>query len=343
MRDWAAWRFRSPGDGRRRRLAVTAILACLWACEDDRTVAAGRPLAGVGDEVLDASVVEQVALRDGITVQEARQHVADTLRIVAAARAEQGDAAEPTALLAPHRRAHLLRAARARLWLESEFEPTHRPDDIPADHPLLVKARNSRKHIHPRIHLVCQVIAMPGEDLEPGARSARTADPTWREQAQARLAPLADRLRRSLPADDPDPCELITRWVHLEPRELDDVRFRVESGGFDLKACAEPADGGGCKTPQFVPAWTGPVSQAEAPGFLEPFFTEFGLHLVHVVDILPARSLDDPGTDAYLREQVHPRWQREAFETTVHRLREKRAVRMTSPAEDGGSVAQGGS
>jgi hypothetical protein len=312
-------------------LGLVALVAIALACTSEHGHTA-QPIARVGDEPLHASVIDQVAARDGVDADEARQRVADVLRLVAAARAEREGIDDPADLVSQHRVAHLERAARARLWLETDFEPKHRPSDIPADHPLLARARTSKRHVHPRVHMICQVIAMPLEELDDDARAQRAGDASWRQRAKSVLDPIADRLRRHLPERDAEACKLIQQWVRLEGSTDDDVRLRVESGGFDLEACGEEADDGSCLRPQFTPRWTEPVSRAEGPGFLPPFFTEFGLHLVYVVDILAPRSLDDPETDAYLREQVHEQWQREQFAAYVQRLREKRAVRLAPPS-----------
>lgn len=318
------------------RLALLgALLGGDLACGEGRRARTGQALARVDDELLHASVVEHVAARDAVDAEEARQRAADVLRLVAAARdarPEQPGGNDLDALASPHRVRHLERAARARLWLETDFEPKHRREDIPAEHPLLARARASRKHIHPTVHAICQVIAMPPEALDPAQREATAADPDWRRRARTVLEPVAQRLRRYLPEDDAEPCKQVQRWIRLESSPDDEVRFRVESGGFDLQACAERADDGSCETPRFSSAWTEPVSRAEGPGFLPAFFTEFGLHLVYVIEILPPRALDDPDTDDYLRREVHGAWQREAFASYVDRLREKRAIRLAPPS-----------
>ena len=297
----------------------------------DRRASKHEVIATVEGEPLHAVVVEHVATREGISHEEAQRYASDVLRLVAAARMERGTD-ELAELSSPHRVAHLERAARARLWLETDFEPRHRAADIPADHALLASARASTRLIHPRVHVVCQVIAMPPEDLDAQSREAKASDPSWRARAQSVLDPAADRLRRHLPEGDAEPCKLVRQWIAFEQSSDESVRLRVEAGGFDLEACQGPRTDGRCETPQFSPRWTEPVSRAEGPGFLPPFFTEFGLHLVYVVDILPARSLDDPDTDTVLREQVHEAWQRERFAAYVQRLREKRAIRIAPPS-----------
>jgi hypothetical protein len=312
---------------RRRGLALAIAIASATACGDRERGRAEPPLAFVGDEPVHRVVVEHVAARDGVDADEARRRVADVHRLVARAKAEQEGIDDPADLVPPHRVRHLERTARARLWLETDFEPRHRPEDIPDDDAKLVQARASRLHIHPVVHMVCQLIAMPPDDLDHDDREAMARDPKWRAHAEALLDPVAQRLRLHLPPDEDEPCKQIQGWMRFEAGD-DRVRFRVESGGFDLEACAERADDGSCAAPAFSPRWTEPVSHAEGRGFLPPFFTEFGLHLVYVIEIRPARSLDDPDTDAYLRAQVHPDWQRLAFARYVQRLHEKHAVRI---------------
>jgi hypothetical protein len=329
---FAPTRAHTPRPRDLRRVVLGVLVCCQIACGADQERARRHDaIARIGDETLYGSVVEHVAARDGVDLEEARQRVADVLRLVAAARARQDGVDDPIDLVSPHRVRHLERAARARLWLETDFEARHRPSDIPADDPRLQAMRTSPKFIHPVVHMVCQLIAMPPVDLERSDAEALAEDPAWRKRAQAVFEPVADRMRRHLPEGDADLCKLMQQWVHLE-KPGDDVRFRVESGGFDLEACAQVGENGECKTPAFSPRWTEPVSRAQGAGFLPPFFTEFGLHLVYVIDILPARSLDDPDTDTFLRETAHAGWQQEAFATYVQRLREKRTVRLAPPS-----------
>ncbi len=306
-------------------------LALLVAGCNGAGAPAGEPLARVGDEVVDASVVRMVAERDGVDEAEARERVADTLRAVAAARRAAAQEPEPAPLVEPTREEHLLRAARARVWLHDDFEPEHGVDAIPDDDPLLAQTKASAKFVHPRLHLLCQLVAVPSEGTTLAEMIDIASDPAWMEKARARFEPAAERLQRYVRPEDPDACGLMPKLLRFDQREGDGVTLRIEAQAFDLDACEERADDGSCKTPSFLPDWTERVRAAEPPGFIPPFSTRYGWHLVFVQEVLPERSLDDPETIAWLRREVHPRWQHQAFQQYIDRLRERRAVRIADP------------
>jgi hypothetical protein len=292
--------------------------------------AAGEPVARVDDEVVDAAVVRMVAERDGVGQDEARERVADTLRLVAAAREDARGQAEPVPLVEPVRREHLERGARARVWLQEGFEADHQPDDIPDGDRMLEQAKATSKYIHPELHLVCQLVAVPTDAKTPEEAFAITADEAWMEKARVRFEAVAERVQRYVGPTDPEACDLMTKLMRFEQREGDGVTLRVEAQGFDLDACSEKNADGSCKTPTFVPEWVDKVRAAEPPGFIAPFRTRFGWHLVFVAEVLPAHQLDDPETLAWLRREIHPQWQREAFDEYIDRLREQRAVRIAA-------------
>lgn len=296
---------------------------------------APQPVARVGGLVLDAAVVEHVAARDGLADAEARARAIDTLRLVAAGREAHAADAEPR--LAPRRREHLVRAARARVWLEERFEPEHEPQDIPSDDPKLERARADPRLVHPEIYTVCQVVVEPPPEVtELEAKAVITSDPAWREAAQAALAPVLARIERNVPVDDTEACRLIEREVELSGKGSDPrlvVSF-PRPGGFDLDACLEPDAAGGCSKPRFDPEWTEEVRAQAVPGRSQPFFTRFGLHVVQVEQRLPAQPAGDPATEQVLREAVHDAWRAEALDRLLQELGRARTVRMTLPGAD---------
>lgn len=297
-----------------------------------------QPVARVGGLVLDASVVEHVAARDGLSREDARARAIDTLRLVAAGREQHAAGrADPGPVLAARRTEHLVRAARARLWLTERFEPEHRPEDIPSDHPGLVRARQDPRLVHPELYRVCQVVVEPPLDVtELSAKAAITSDPAWREAARAALAPVLARIERNVPVDDAEACRLIEREVELSGAG-EDPRLVVSfprPGGFDLDACLEPDDAGGCSKPRFDPEWTAKVRAQAVPGRSMPFFTRFGLHVVQVEQRLPAQPAGDPATEQALREAVHDAWRAEALDRRLQELGRARTVRMALPQED---------
>ena len=291
---------------------------------------------------MDPSVVAMVAQRDERSDDEARQYVADTLRLVAAAQAKR-DAAdgEPAPLLAESRAKHLRRTALARVWLRDDFERKHGPDAIPRDDPLLVRARTSRSNIHPEIHVICQVVAVPkGKKLAPDELIERAKPPAWREEARSLFEPVARRLVRYVPEDDKDACGLMARLLPKMGPESEAVDLQFQSGGFDLKACRVEGPDGSCQERRFVDEWTSKVAEADGPGFLEPFESPFGFHLVYVKQIEQQRTLQDPDAEAYLRGLVHRQWQAQAFERYLDRLQKKRSVKL-APVQPGSEEAGG--
>lgn len=299
----------------------------------------GRPVARVAGLPLHDEVVAQLAARDELSPAQARARAIDTLRLVAAGRAEhagQGD--DPGPVLSPRRAEHLRRAALARLWLTERFEPEHGPEDVPDDDPRLLQARKDPRMVHPELVSLCQVVVEPPDVEDLSDKAAITEDPAWREAASRALAPVLARIERTVAVGDPDACPLLMRTVELSGPG-DDPQLRVTSpraGGFDLDACLERDDAGACVEPRFAPEWTEQVRAMEVPGFSAPFFTRFGLHVVYAHERLPARPAGDPATEAALREAVLDAWRADALDRRLDALRQASTVRVASPREDGG-------
>ena len=102
------------------------FVACVGvaACGGD---AVARDLPSIDGRSIDPKVVAHVAARDGIDEAAARERVVETLRLVAAARAETG-----TAELAPARREHIERTARADAYcttIRGDHRNRHRGGD----------------------------------------------------------------------------------------------------------------------------------------------------------------------------------------------------------------------
>jgi len=295
----------------------------------------------IGTEVLDASVVRQIAERDEVDEAAARAQAIDTLRLVAAARAEreQSTGADPAPLVTEARRAQLRRAAAARLWLDEGFEPTRRPQDIPDDDPLMQRALSNSRFVHPEVHRVCQFVAIPANAKSIDEAQPIAADPQWRTRARARLQPVVERVQRYVPPGDAEACKLMARLLSLLPEVTDAnedsgivVRYEKE-GGFDLDACAELADDGSCTQPRFDAAWTERIADTEPQTFTGVFGGTWGLHYAYLAAIEPPRLADDPETLAWIREEIHVPWLAEQLATLLERLAQKRAVRIAREAE----------
>ncbi|MEM7160177.1 MAG: hypothetical protein AAF799_45485 [Myxococcota bacterium] len=317
----------------RAGIASLAGLTLLSACGDAN--APRQPVARVGSLVLEATVVEQLQQRDGLSEADARARGLETLRLVAAARAEQAARNEPPGLT-ERRAEHLRRSAQSRLWISEVFEPEHGPDDIPDDHPLLERARIDKMLIHPELYRVCQIVIEPREAADPDVLAAQIAEPAWQMAAMSALEPVLARVKRSVPVGDAEACKLMGQAVRLSGT-LDDPSLTLKfpaAGGFDLNACAATDPTGKCVERRFHESWASVVRKTEPPGFSEPFFTPFGLHVVYVDGHMPGRSIADADTEAFLRETVVDAWRAQQFDQQLDALSKKRSVRMTRPAED---------
>lgn len=312
-------------------LGLTALLA---GCSrgEERTP---QPVARVGDRVLDASVVQQIARDRGIGEDEARPHAIELLRAYAAAHeANEARPGEPQPLVTPEREAHLLRAARARVVLDDVFEPRHRAEDIPVDEPLLQRALASGRYVHPTLHEVCQAVVVPKDATDIDQAEAITSDPAWRERAAALIDAVEARVTRYVPVDDRLACDQLSRIVSMsKPREEGDLVLRYEAARFDLEACAVKADDGTCSEPRFDPAWTSAIGKVAAPGYSGIITSRWGLHFARVGLIAPGREADDPRAMQEARAGVHDAWRAREFQTWLDRLSADRAVRIASEAE----------
>jgi hypothetical protein len=292
----------------------------------------GRAVARVAGLDLDERVVEHIAQTEGIDREAARARGVNTLRLVAASRDAAASAAgEPQPELEPAREAQLRRAAKARLLLATEFEPSHGPDDIPDGDPLLARARETPAWVHPEVVRVCQLLVMP-KGVEGDAAREMAEDPKWRAHAMAIAERLHHRVERHVPPGDEAACRLLARQLEMS-RQPADERFQMKFEpeiGYDLDACAETADDGTCITPSLVPEWTSVIAAVSPPALVEPFATRFGVHVVLATAIEPDRPAGAPATEAFLRAQVHPRWQTEAFSRYLDALAAEHTVRVAS-------------
>lgn len=316
---------------------VTGFMTGFMTGCPDKAEPSRRPVARIGALVLDASVVEQIATRDGLSETEARQRALSTLRLAAAGRQQHAASGEdPGPVLSERRATHLRRAARARLWLEERFEPAHGPDQIPADDPRLVRARLDPRLVHPEIHSVCQVVVEPPNVDDLDAKAEITADPQWQDAARATLVPVLKRIERTVPLGDPEACRLIGLQVQLS-EALTDPRLQLsfpKPGGFDLDACIQirPSDGH-CLQPRFDPQWTAVVRAMETASLSAPLFTRFGLHVVYLHERLPAQPADDPATESVVRASVLDAWRAEQLDLRLQQMSQRRSVRMVRPSD----------
>lgn len=291
-------------------------------------------MAVVDGVVLDASVVDHIVHRDGVDAATATAYAIDVLQWAA-----DGAHSAVGPSLTPARRAQLLRAARARVWLHDEFEASHTPADIPTDARVLAVAYANSRFVHPALHRVCQVVVLPEGVASRDEAVAVTQDPKWQARARTVMQPLQQRLLRYIAPGDPSACTLMARVFSIaKPDTAEGIQVRYEKeAGFDLSACAQTAEDGSCAVPQFDEAW-GAVIEATPPGqFTEVFLGSWGLHLAYHVAADPARLATDPQTEPWIREQVHAEWLAGEFAATLEQLQQRRAVRMVDPSAQEGA------
>jgi hypothetical protein len=278
-------------------------------------------------------VIAMLAERDGLSPEAARESAVETLRWAAAARRAR---APDTPELDDARRDHLRRTALGRLWLSDVFEPSHRAADIPADDPMIARARADPRLRHPEIVEVCHSIFVPEDATDPAKTEITVADPRWRAKAVARASAFAEHVRRTVPFDDPAACGIMANGGAFEPKTGDDVELRIEGrGGFDLRACAETADDGTCTRTKFAPEWIAVIENGPIPGLRGPFFTRFGVHVALVTRVLPATPSEDPALLDHLREAVHDSWRARELGERLQSLRVEKAAQIVGSAGAG--------
>lgn len=308
-------------------------------------LAVPSPVTRVADVVLDASVVEHVAQRDELEPGAAQAAAIDVLRLAAAAEQARAERAAEDAppLVAPARREQIVRASRARLWLDEGFAKTRTTADMPEDDPMLARELASPRNTHPELHRACQVVVIPNVTSRDEAALV-TQDPAWRARAQALIAPVAARIERYVPAGDQDACTLMGSVFPLVkpkaeaeggPTPQPDLVLRFEGANmFDLTACAQKADDGSCAVKALDTDWTDRVATMEPATYSGVFATGWGLHAVYLEQVEPASEATDPAVRARIKEQLHAPWLAEQLATYVEGLQRKRAVRIAAPSAE---------
>ncbi|EDM78289.1 hypothetical protein PPSIR1_08921 [Plesiocystis pacifica SIR-1] len=366
----ATSRSRSRSDAARIGLLVAALspaLACQGGATPKREVVAQLADGSAEDAlVVDREVVEAIAAREGISEAEAAERALDTLRLVAARRAELDALTTPPEHpddLDPARRGHLERAAMVRLWLEREFEPTHRAEDIPGRTVAanMEDVRVTQRLFHPELWVICQTLIVPGEEVAGrnapvpgsalGAKVAnqfaeqgapeRSPDPAleaaWHAKAATIFQPVADRV---LAVEDQlgDDCELFGKIIGGTRRDFQPASDG-ELGGFRIRfekfvfAPEEVVD--------INAQWLEAVTAPGKAGLVGPFPTDFGEHLVLVARIDPAQLADGSAPpdelraarEAKLREEIAASWRMGEFRATLEAIRKRRVVRFAPELE----------
>lgn len=269
-----------------------------------------------------------VAQRDGISDAAARQHIEQVGLLSAAAQAERDRLVDPAPLVSAARERFIRRGALARLWMHDTFEPGHGVEAIAPDDPMLVRALASPKNVRPRLVMLCQVVAVPAGLEDQDALLEQAQDRQWQAAAEARINTVAERLPRYVRPEDPEACRLMATMMRYETRDDGAVKLSVETKAFDLDACARKDASGACLEPRWAPEWVEKVRPHTTPGFIEPFRTRFGYHLVFLVQVLEAVPADDPATVLATRESILGPWRAAAYDAELDALRKKWAVKV---------------
>ncbi len=210
----------------------------------------------------------------------------------------------------PDGREFQARAALARLWLTEVFEPNNGPEDLPAE----AYAEELRRASMGRISKVCQIILMP-DDLEGDARVERAQSPEFRDLVREPANELTALMRTFITDNKRKrPCDIFKQVAYAYAGQdkanlPEGVRIKVEATA--LEACNED---------RFVKAWVDAVCPVETFSTLDPVWTEYGAHVVTVLEVIPASNRSGQDLDLLARERATPRWRINRLAKEVERL-----------------------
>ncbi|GEM_PF-3025536 len=324
---------RSLASSRRLRLwlglgwLASAIGGCGVAARPDQ-----QRLTQIGDLKLDAKIVPMLAARDGISEPLARQQAVETLRLASARLAHVNlDTPEHNFGISDDRRDHLLRTARARLWLREVFEPTSRAEDIPKSFldEKLDHRRTRTLHFHERVLLVCNVLIVPSDKDDDGKnRTVDKSDLNWGQRARQAMEPIQAVVNaHQADLQTEKNCDLLFRYLKF-------AAFSATSE-FELRLERFPV----VNPDHFTKQFSAQVLAVETRGtIIDPFMTEYGLHLVVVPRVLAANLPDGTAPDPELRrlrrealrDLSHSAWRKSRFEAEIERMRNHRVVRLST-------------
>lgn len=295
----------------------------------------------------DPAVLADLAARDELSPEAAERHARQVATLAARYLARSGiSAARPDELIVPEgqslpgispaREAHLLRSARARVWLSDVFEPSHRPEDMPAA--AYERADALTMPSHGTIHVVCNFIVGPasekepskpaeGEDNAPAGPLLAKDDPDWRARAERKAEALMARMRTIIPDPSTEPdCELFSYLLQLgiDTSPEPDLTIRVESGGFDS-----------CVSEAWDPGWVEALCPVTTPSWVGPFWTKYGVHVVPVFKVVEADRYEASEREARVREKNLVPWRSAALGEELGTMRRQVGVRVLTPSKDG--------
>jgi hypothetical protein len=332
---------RSSRNAKLARLGLASLLGLFGCGDDDRAErdVVARIAAPTGDLELDRRVVAELAARDGISDDEARERGLDRLRLVAARREELAALETPPTHpddLDPDRREHLEHGAMVRLWLREVFEPATTgakiPDPVLSQN--LADPSVSRRLFHPEVWLVCQVLIAPKPVDGAAVLSSLDGEAAaqWQADLERAFTPVVERVLAV--ADDllsPRGCDTLAGLVgaseHDVTGESGELELRYERFAF------APSD-----ADNFDATWVDAVTARAEPHLVMPFATQFGRHLVLVTEIRPTSLPDgslppdqlEAARKAELREVLEQAWRTDQLQRTLADARDRRVVRLAA-------------
>jgi hypothetical protein len=316
------WRFNTA------LVAVSASAEAL-GCEAEHPSLESQSFEKLAQDEL---VIADLAARSSLSTQEAALRARE-IAFLAKINLEKNEALQPdqgrlddAQILASLD--HLRRKRAIELWLTHHFEARHTQHDIERTiiEQNLAEPNVRNRIIHPKLHFICQLIVEPRPEHPVDVLN----DLKWQERAQTWIAPTERILQANLEElQQESDCQMFFALVKLQGAVHPDQTMQSRPEQIVLEI-----DRSDLWVPQFIAA----VSPQSTPGIVSPFFTKFGLHLVHVRQVLaanlqdgsmPAQALEEARRTA-IAEAILPAWRRSKFGDILARLRQETPIR-TSP------------
>lgn len=302
---------------------MVALASTVVACSNHHAPTGNheKVLGWVNATPIHSRVVAQIAQEHSLSQKQALALAADTLRLYFA---YQERASAPA--LSPDLK-HFLETQRAvRIWLQERFEPAHTAETVPKGmiETALAKSKGQAEPFRPRLHGICQVIVKP--DPESSEQDARTIS-GFETKARKTLAPLYAAVQSAVSdLKKIDNCTLFESMVAVMSDKVPaGLHVNRETMILDLSQ------------PQWDADFVAKVQPLKGPGFVAPFMTRFGLHLVYVARLFPAHlpaqadGSVSPSTKkkrvAFLRKKLVLPWRKKALATLLEDLRKNVPIR----------------
>lgn len=282
-------------------------------------------LGWVQEQPIYASVVQDIAQRQGLNPDQALAKAADTLRLYLAYLEDQ-HIESPS----PELKRFLTLQGAVRVWLNDNFEPQTEADKIPTElvKATLDKVASQGRPFGPQLHGLCQVIVTPA-DAAPSDDARQRAQ--FESTARQLIADMEEGLQRALPELlASERCDLFDQLTELiAAKRPENIRLKRESLLLDLSSSNWDQD--------FVDK----VAPLQEPALLAPFMTKFGLHLVYVSKVFPAHLAADkegavsPATqaerDREMRSLMLDRWRSDQMKALLEKLRKRELIEWVQP------------